>query len=54
MLEAPNQSPQQDSEFHTYVTHRIPWYVRAMWIAFWIGLIWYVIEFAIPSAKTFL
>jgi|CXWL01.1.fsa_nt_gi hypothetical protein len=53
-LEAPNLSPQQDSEFHTYVTHRIPWYVRVMWIVFWIGLIWYVIKFAIPSARSFL
>jgi len=54
MLEAPNQSPQQDAEFQTYSTHRIPWYVRVMWVAFWLGLIWYVIKFAIPSAKTFL
>lgn len=54
MNQAPNQSPQQDAEFQTYTTHRIPWYVHVMWIAFGIGLIWYVFRFAIPSAKSFL
>lgn len=46
-------TPEQDAKFHTYTTHRIPWYVRAIWIGFWIGAIWYVIKFAIPMAKTF-
>ncbi len=44
-------SADQDKKFHTFATHRIPWYVRAMWIAFWIGLIRYLVKFAIPSAK---
>ena len=44
---------EQEERFHTYTTHRIPWYVRAMWICFWIGAIWYVIKFAIPMAKSF-
>jgi hypothetical protein len=53
MSDAPNQTPQQDARFHTYATHRIPWYVRLMWLMFWIGLIWYVIAFAIPAAKEY-
>ena len=51
--DAPNQTPGQDARFHTYSTHRIPWYVRLMWLLFWIGLIWYVIAFAIPAAKEY-
>lgn len=47
------EAPEQDAMFHTYETHRIPWYVRLMWLGFWIGLIWYIIKFAIPAAKTY-
>ena len=53
MTEPSETTPQKDKEFHTYQTHRIPWYVRAMWILFWIGLIWYIIKFAIPNAKNY-
>jgi hypothetical protein len=53
MSEAPHRTPQEDRAFHTYETHRIPWYVRLIWVGFWIGAIWYVIRFAIPSAKNY-
>ena len=46
-------TPEQDSRYHTYTTHRIPWFVRAIWICFWIGLVWYIIRYAIPSAKNY-
>lgn len=46
-------SPAEERQFHTYVTHRIPWYVRAMWVCFWIGMIWYLVKFAIPMAKNY-
>ena len=53
MGESSTPTPQQDKTYHTYHTHRIPWYVRAMWMLFWIGLIWYVVRFAIPAAKDY-
>lgn len=43
----------EEAGYHTYTTHRIPWYVRALWIGFWLGLIWYVFQFVIPSAKNY-
>jgi hypothetical protein len=43
----------EDKQYHTYVTHRIPWYVRAMWICFWVGTIWYLVKYAIPMAKNY-
>ncbi len=49
----PSSSPNDENRFHTYTTHRIPWYVRAMWIGFWVGLVWYVVKFAIPMAKNY-
>jgi hypothetical protein len=53
MQESPNTTPQQDRQFHTYTTHRIPWYVRALWICYWIGCIWYLVKYAIPMAKNY-
>jgi len=46
-------SPQEEGRYHTYTTHRIPWYVRMIWVGFWVGAIWYVIKYAIPMAKTY-
>lgn len=46
-------APQSEGRYHTYVTHHIPWYVRAFWICFWVGAIWYVVKFAIPMAKNY-
>ncbi len=53
MPEAPFTTAEDDKKHHTYTTHRIPWYVRAMWLGLWIGMIWYIIAFAIPSAKDY-
>lgn len=46
--------PEQEGTYHTYTTHRIPWYVHVMWVGFWIVLIWYVLRYAIPSARSYL
>ncbi len=54
MADRPDVPPEEDAQFHSYQTHRIPWYVRAMWLGFWIGLIWYVIVYIIPAVKDYL
>ena len=46
-------STQAEGQYFTYVTHHIPWYVRGLWIGFWIGMIWYLIVNAIPMAKNY-
>jgi len=46
-------SPIQDKRFHSYETHHIPWYVRGLWVGFWVGAVWYLIKYAIPMAKRF-
>ncbi len=53
MPEPSNDSPETEGQFHSYETHRIPWYVRAAWLIFWIAMIWYVIAFLFPAAKKF-
>jgi hypothetical protein len=53
MSESPNMPPEKDREYHTYTTHRIPWYVRGMWAGFWVGAIWYFVKFVIPMARNY-
>ena len=34
-------SPEVEHRHHDYVGNRIPWFVRAFWIAFWIFAAWF-------------
>ena len=45
-------SAQQESRFHTYSSHVIPWYIRLMWIVFWIFAIAYVVANFLPAIQT--
>ncbi len=54
MSSIPDKKVEKESTFHTYTTHRIPWYIHAIWIGYFIALVWYVIQYAIPSAKNLL
>lgn len=53
MADAPPPTAQEEGAYHTYLTHHIPWYVRLMWVCFWIGAIWYIVRYAIPMAKNY-
>ena len=48
-----NTSAQAENQHHNYIGNDIPWYVRLLWVGFWVWAIWYVIRYAIPMAKTF-
>lgn len=45
-------SPEQDLQHHTYVGNVIPWYVRLMWLVFWIFAAAYVIRNFLPALQT--
>jgi len=45
--------PESERTFHTYRTHHIPWYVRLLWVGYWVGAICYVVKYAIPMAKNY-
>ncbi|HUS37893.1 MAG: hypothetical protein WBF93_16475 [Pirellulales bacterium] len=52
---APEERPDSaraESRFHTYVSSRIPWYVRLIWLLFWIMAIYYVIRYLFPELQT--
>jgi len=54
MTDHANESVQDDAAYHTYTTHRIPWFVHLIWIGYVVGAIWYIIRYVIPSASQFL
>lgn len=43
--------PNQELRFHTYVSHVIPWYVRLIWLLFWIFAIGYVVAYFLPAIQ---
>lgn len=50
--QGPEQStPEQDHVFHYYRGNEIPWYVRAMWLGFWIGSVYYIIRYFFPALQ---
>jgi hypothetical protein len=46
-----NTSAEVEHQHHNYVGNRIPWYVRGMWIGFWIFAIVYTIRFLFPALQ---
>jgi hypothetical protein len=45
-------SPEAEGRFHTYVGNRIPWYVRLMWLCFWVFAVYYVITYLFPDLQS--
>lgn len=41
-----------DDQFHHYRGNVIPWFVRLIWIGFWIFAITYAIRYLLPAVQT--
>lgn len=41
----------QEHRFHHYTGNRIPWYVRLLWILFWIFAIYYTLTYLFPALR---
>ena len=51
--EQPDYKPAiAEGRFHNYVGSRIPWYVRLVWILFWIFVVAYGIRYLFPNLQT--
>ena len=37
-----------ENRFHGYVGNAIPWYVRLIWLGFWVLAVVYVIKYLFP------
>lgn len=44
-------APENEAKFHTYSSHTIPWYVRLIWVIFWIFAIGYVVQNFLPAIQ---
>lgn len=40
-----------EERHHTYVSSVIPWYVRGIWLLFWIFVIYYGIKYFLPAIQ---
>ena len=40
-----------EGRFHDYTGNEIPWYVRLMWLGFWILAIVYTIQYLFPAVQ---
>ncbi len=40
-----------DRRYHNYTSNDIPWYVRFMWLGFWILAVVYTIRFLFPAVQ---
>jgi hypothetical protein len=40
-----------EHKFHNYRGNRIPWYVRLIWLGFWIMAIYYVVQWTFPTLQ---
>lgn len=45
-------SAEAEARNHAYRGNAIPWYVRLIWIGYWILAIAYVLQWLIPALKT--
>ncbi len=51
-MTAPEQtSVEVESRYHQYTGNEIPWYVRVIWLAFWIFIIAYTVKFLFPAVQ---
>ena len=44
-------SPEMESRWHGYVGNRIPWYVRFIWLLFWVYAVYYTIAYLFPTLQ---
>lgn len=46
-----NLPAETEHQHHDYVSNAIPWYVRAIWIGFWIFAVAYTVRFLFPAMQ---
>jgi hypothetical protein len=51
MAQVENKTPESEGVFHRYRGNDIPWYVRVMWLGFWILAVVYTIRLLFPALR---
>ena len=47
----PERSPEHEHQYHHYRSNQIPWFVRLMWLGFWIFAVTYTILYMFPAIR---
>lgn len=47
----PTTSAEVEHQYHNYVGNAIPWFVRLIWIGFWVFAIYYTVQFLFPAVR---
>lgn len=50
-MDPQESSAEAEHQHHHYTGNRIPWYVRLMWLGFWVFAIAYTIRFLFPAVR---
>ena len=40
-----------EHQFHHYTGNRIPWYVRLVWVLFWMFAVYYTLQYLFPALR---
>jgi len=40
-----------EHRFHHYTGNRIPWYVRLVWLLFWVFAVYYTLQYLFPALR---
>lgn len=51
MSEVDETTAEAEHQYHYYTGNRIPWYVRLMWLGFWILAIAYAVRLMFPAMQ---
>jgi len=46
-----NTSAEVEHQHHNYVGNYIPWYVRLIWVGFWVFAVIYTIRYLFPALQ---
>ena len=52
MTTSDENAVEAEERHHTYVSSAIPWYVRGIWLLFWIFVIYYGIKYFLPAIQS--
>ena len=50
-MEPQQSSAESEHQYHHYTGSRIPWYVRLLWLGFWVFAIAYTIRYLFPAVQ---
>jgi hypothetical protein len=48
---AEESAAEAEHQFHHYSGNRIPWYVRLVWVLFWIFAVYYALAYLFPALR---